>query len=110
MGLISRVSSRTYRKQHLIFPKKPCLTIKKTTRWPPPQLRRATFESPSLPRTPRLSTRLALKLAAEQRLSTSVARTPRSRSRDHDLCQPDECGLPRERRRAVRVPRLGTDS
>merc|ERR1712242_138038 len=103
------VSSRTYRfstQKNL----KPCPISRRKAKLPSNRSRSPTSESPSAPRTPRPSTRLAPRSAAERKTSPPEAPSPRSRSRDHDLCQRDECESPPERRHAVRVPRPGTDS
>merc|ERR1739848_262103 len=108
MGLISRVSSRTYRrKTNLFFASKWPI---KRERLPNNRSKSPTSESPSALRTRRPSTRLALRFAAELKTSTPEVPRLRLKSRDHDLCQPDECESPLERRHAVRVQKPGTDS
>merc|ERR1712014_340685 len=87
-----------------------CQTTKRRAKLPSSRWRSPTSESPSALRTPRPSTRLAPRSVAVPRTSTAEAPRPRSRSKDHDLCQPDECELPRERLHVVRVPRPGTDT
>merc|ERR1712168_844714 len=110
MGLISRVSSRTYRfkKYKKIQPK--CRTIRKMERLLM-HLKKTTSESRSAPRTPSLSTKLATRSLAVPRLSTPevLTRAAPSRSRDLDLCQPADFESPPERHHAVKVQRPGTD-
>merc|ERR1712027_244054 len=107
MGLISRVSSRTYRPSILFFAQK-WLNTKKTTKWPLPQLKNPTSESPSPPRAQKPSTKPVLKFAAELKLSTAEAKMPKLKSRDHDQCQLEECESPPEKLHAVKVQKPGT--
>merc|ERR1739848_79919 len=108
MGLISRVSSRTYRrKTNLFFASKWPI---KRERLPNSRSKSPTSESPSALKTRKPSTRLAPRFAAELKTLTAEAPRLRLKSKDHDLCQPDECESPLERLHAVRVPKPGTDS
>merc|ERR1712178_84231 len=105
MGLISRVSSRTYRKKNST--KKTWLT-KKTTKWPPPKLKNPTSESPFPLKAQKPSTKPAPKFAAEQKPSTIEVRMPRLKSRDHDQCQLEGCELLPEKLHVVKVLKPGT--
>merc|ERR1712050_424364 len=106
MGLISRVSSRTYRKTstYQLSP------WKRKTKSPNNRSRSPTSGSPSPLKAQKLWTKHVLKSAVELRPSTAEVKTTRSKSKDHDQCRLEECELPPGKLHVVKVPKPGIDT